>query len=59
MENEQERTLLARYIVEDNDTGLMLEDMNTSQASPIIKSILLKLIGFIKVYTLAEIAKFR
>lgn len=43
--------MLARYVVEDSDTGLMLEDMNTSQDAPIIKSILCKLIGVNKVYS--------
>lgn len=59
MSNSKEKTLLARYVVEDNDTGLMLEDMNTSQDSPIIKSILIKLIGPIKVYTAEQAAYFK
>ncbi len=59
MSNSKEKTLLARYVVEDNDTGLMLEDMNTSQDSPIIKSILIKLIGPIKVYTIEQAVYFK
>jgi hypothetical protein len=42
---------MARYAIEDNDIGLMLEDLDTSQDAPIIKSILNKLIGPIKVYS--------
>lgn len=37
----------------------MLEDMNTSQDAPIIKSILTKMIGPIKVYTPEQIIHYR
>ena len=37
-------------MVEDNGAGFVLEDMNTRQLTPIIKSILTNIIGKIKVY---------
>lgn len=37
----------------------MLEDLNTNQDAPIIKSILIKLIGPIKVYTLEQMSTMR
>jgi hypothetical protein len=57
--NDHHRQLLARYVVEDNNSGPMLEDMKTSQVAPIIKSILCKLIGSSKVYSSAEVARYR
>lgn len=51
--------LLARYVVEDNDIGPLLEDSSTSQDAPIVKSILTKLIGPIKVYTPEQIIYYR
>lgn len=54
MEREDEALLLARYVVEDSGEGFFLEDMETSQNSCIIKSILIKIIGEIKVYTREE-----
>lgn len=48
--NAEERKLIARYVVEDNGPGFMLEDLYTRQSSPIIKSVLGNIIGGIKVY---------
>ena len=42
--------LLARYMIEDAGDGCFLEEMDTSQAASIIRSILAKLIGEVKVY---------
>lgn len=59
MQVENEIKLLARYVIEDNDTGLMLEDMTTSQSSAIIRSILGKLLGPIKVYNKTQIGHYQ
>ena len=59
MNDEQYIKLLARYVVEDNDIRPLLEDSNTSQDAPIVKSILTKLIGPIKVYTPDQIIYYR
>lgn len=59
MRVENQIKLLARYVIEDNDIGLMLEDMSTSQSSAIIKSILTKLIGSIKVYNRDQISHYQ
>lgn len=50
MEEESEALLLARYTIEDAGDGFFLEDMDTSQSATIIRSILTKLIGEVKVY---------
>jgi hypothetical protein len=50
MTKPQEALLVARYAVEDPGDGYLLEDMDTSQSAFIIKSVLGKLIGEIKVY---------
>lgn len=42
---------MARYFVEDTDNGMMLEDLKTSQDVPIIRSVMRKLIGEIKVFS--------
>ena len=51
MEREEEALLLARYVVEDSGEGFFLEDMETCQSACIIKSILGKIIGEIRVYS--------
>jgi hypothetical protein len=50
MEKEEEALLVARYAVEDTGDGYFLEDMDTTQSISIIRSILSKLIGEVKVY---------
>lgn len=59
MEKEDEALLLARYVVEDSGEGFFLEDMDTCQNACIIKSILTKLIGEIRVYSREEAERLR
>jgi len=42
--------LLARYCIEDAGEGYFKEDMDTSEAVPIIRSVLSKLIGDVRIY---------
>jgi hypothetical protein len=51
MQNEQEALLIARYTIEDAGDGYFLEDMDTAQSASIIKSILTKLIGEVRIFT--------
>ena len=51
MESQEEALLVARYAVEDSGDGLFLEDMETSQRTSIIKSVLGRLVGRVKVYS--------
>ena len=44
MESQEEALLVARYAVEDSGDGLFLEDMETSQRTSIIKSVLGRLV---------------
>lgn len=59
MEREEEALLLARYVVEDSGEGFFLEDMETCQSACIIRSILAKLIGEIRVYSREEAEQLR
>jgi hypothetical protein len=59
MERDDEALLLARYVVEDSGEGFFLEDMDTSQNAFIIKSILIKVIGEIRVYSREEAERLR
>lgn len=47
----EEQKMLARYAIEDNDTGKVVEDMKKTQKTPIIRSILIKIIGETTIYT--------
>ena len=51
--------LIARYVVEDTGDGYFLEDMDTAQNGNIIKSILGKLIGEVRLYPKEKIQKMR
>ena len=42
---------MARYAVEDAGDGYFLEDMDTAQSVAVIKSVLTKLIGEIRIFT--------
>lgn len=59
MEHEHEALLLARYMIEDAGDGLFLEDMDTAQTASIIRSILGKLVGEVKVYPPEEAERMR
>ena len=56
--DEKETKLLARYAVENNEESSLVENINRTQVAPIIKSILTKLIGKIKVYEEEEVENF-
>ena len=43
--------MLARYTVEDNGEIWVVEDMRKMQAAPVIKSILMKLLGKVREYS--------
>lgn len=56
--DEKETKLLARYAVENNEESSLVENINRNQVAPIIKSILTKLIGKIKIYEEEEVEHF-
>lgn len=59
MEHQEEALLLARYMIEDAGDGYFLEDMDTSQTASVIRSILGKLVGEVRVYPVEEAEEMR
>lgn len=50
---------MARYMIEDAGDGYFLEDMDTSQTASVIRSILGKLVGEVRVYPVEEAEEMR